>query len=228
MNRSTAMPTFGRTYLPAAGRAGFLPFYDLMTTLMGANHARKVLLEYEALRDHDNVLDIGCGTGTLAVLIKRRHAGVEVTGLDPDPNALARARRKAKRARVEVHFEQGFADEIKHPTASFDRVFSSFMFHHLKPEERVQTLREIRRVLKPHGRLFLLDFDVSEPAAHRGFQRMFHSHPRLTDNSESRILGLLNEAGFTDAARVLVHSAVFGLARVGYYRAVAPTAIQAP
>src|ERR1700758_79453 len=109
MNRSQSVPAGTRTYLPAAGRDVFLPFYDLVTGLLGADRARAVLLEYAPLHDGDTVLDVGCGTGTLAVLIKQRYPGVGVTGLDPDPKALARAQWKADRARVKLRFEQGFA-----------------------------------------------------------------------------------------------------------------------
>ncbi len=222
MNKSQPVPTAMRTYLPAAGRDVFLPFYDLVTSLLGADRARAVLLEYAPLHDGDTVLDVGCGTGTLAVLLKQRHPGVEVTALDPDPKALARAQRKAERAGAKVCFELGFGDEIKHSVASFDLVVSSFMFHHLDPDQKAGALREVRRVLKPGGRLLLLDFDVSEDAAHHGFQRMFHSHARLSDNSEGRILELMKAAGFKEAARVGARSLIFGLARAGYYRAVAP------
>jgi ubiquinone/menaquinone biosynthesis C-methylase UbiE len=200
----------------------FLPVYDMITGLLGADRARAALLDYAPLRDGDHVLDIGCGTGTLAVLIKRLYPQVEVTGLDPDRKALARARRKAERAGVGVSFEQGFADEIKHPAAFFDVVLSSFMFHHLKSDEKTNTLREILRVLKPGGRLLLLDFDVPEHGVHHGFQRMFHSHARLKDNSEHRILELMTAAGFRDATRVGARPVIFGMARAGYYRAAAP------
>jgi ubiquinone/menaquinone biosynthesis C-methylase UbiE len=222
MNKSQFTPTAARTYLPAAGRDIFLPFYDTITGLLGADSARAALLDYASLRAGDNVLDIGCGTGTLAVLLRQRHPGVVVTGLDPDPKALARAKRKAEHAGLAVRFEQGFSDDIKHAAACFDLVVSSFMFHHLEPQEKAGSLREIRRVLKPGGRLLLLDFDVPEHGAHHGFHRMFHSHARLSDNSEDRILGLMTAAGFQKAARVGARSLIFGLARAGYYRAVTP------
>ena len=76
-------------------------------------------------------------------------------------------------------------------------------------------------MLKPGGRLLLLDFDVPEHGAHHGFQSMFHSHARLADNSEGRILELMKAAGFKGAIKVAVRSLIFGLARAGYYRAVA-------
>ena len=80
-----------RTYLPAAGRDWRLPLYDPFVKLLGGDAARRVLLDQAGLRPGQRVLDVGCGTGTLATLIKQLHPEVEVVGLDPDPKALARA-----------------------------------------------------------------------------------------------------------------------------------------
>src|SRR5689334_10188378 len=142
-----------RAYLPAAGRDAFLPLYDPLTRLLGFTRAIRPLLTQAELAPGLSVLDVGCGTGTLAVLIKKEHAGVGVTGLDPDPKALELAVRKAARAGVDVRFDRGFGGALPYGDAAFDRVFSSMMFHHLGKNERTNTLREIRRVLKPAGRL---------------------------------------------------------------------------
>ena len=82
------------------------------------------------------MLDIGCGTGSLVVLVKRLFPDVEVVGLDPDEKALARAARKARRVGASIQFDRGFSDALDYPDASFDRVFSSFMFHHLERDEK--------------------------------------------------------------------------------------------
>src|SRR5215469_5905456 len=80
-----------RTFLPAAGRDWALPLYDPFVKLLGADAARRTLLQQADLRPGHRVLDIGCGTGTFVALIKRVHPEVSVAGLDPDPKALARA-----------------------------------------------------------------------------------------------------------------------------------------
>ena len=85
----------------------------------------------------------GCGTGTLATLIKGLYPDVNVVGLDPDPKALARAQRKAERLVVSIRLDRGFSHELPYPEASFDRVFSTFMFHHLLPDKREATLCEV-------------------------------------------------------------------------------------
>jgi ubiquinone/menaquinone biosynthesis C-methylase UbiE len=218
MTTMVGMSESQRTYLPAAGRDLFLPLYDFIAKLLGADRARQTLFDLAPLRPGDRVLDIGCGTGTFATILKQRSPGVEITGLDPDPKALARARRKAEQARVSVRFDQGFADSLEYPAMSFDVVFSSFMFHHLQGSNREKTLREVRRVLKPGGSFYLLDFEAS-PSGH-GLFKLFHSGERLRDNTENRILTLMGDAGFSDRKKVAVHPVLFGFGRAGYYQAL--------
>jgi ubiquinone/menaquinone biosynthesis C-methylase UbiE len=208
-----------RPFLPAAGHDWFLPLYDPVTRLLGVDTARQALLEQAALQRQHRVLDLGCGTGTLAVLIKRLYPTVDVVGLDPDPRALARAERKAQRAAVSVRFDQGFAGALGYPDATFDRVFSSMMFHHLAEDERPRMLHEIRRVLRPGGRLELLDFAGGQSNGHGMVGRLIHSHHRLKDNTEGRILSLMAQAGLVNAKKVGDRTALFG--RIEFYQASA-------
>jgi len=157
--------------------------YDPLTKVLGVDRARKALLEQARLQPPQRVLDIGCGTGTLAVVIKRAHPEVEVVGLDPDPNALARARRKASLAGASIQLDEGMAGALPYPDAAFDRVFSSFMFHHLQGDKKSHMLREVRRVLAPRGRFEMVDF--AGPDVPGGFMtRALHSHQLLRDNAE--------------------------------------------
>jgi ubiquinone/menaquinone biosynthesis C-methylase UbiE len=150
--------TPARRYLPAATLDFLLPVYDPLMRLLGYRAALTPLVKQAELQTGDVVLDVGCGTGTLALLIVQHHPDVSVIGVDPDPKALARAERKASRAGVAIQFERGFGDGLAHADAFFDRVFSSMMFHHVPRNERPPVLAEIRRVLKPGGRLEFLDF----------------------------------------------------------------------
>lgn len=208
-----------RTFMPAAGRDLFLPFYDPLTKLLGSDRLNRALIDQSALQPGFRVLDVGCGTGTLVVTIKRSHPAVEVTALDPDPNALARAKRKAERAGVSIRFDRGFADALPYEDAAFDRVFSSMMFHHLRKTEKEATLGEIRRVLKPGGRLEFLDFATGSHTPGL-LARMIHGQPQSRDNADVRLRDLMTRAGFDDAKRVGDHNTLFG--RVAFYQAVRP------
>jgi ubiquinone/menaquinone biosynthesis C-methylase UbiE len=208
-----------RTYLPAAGRDSLLPFYDIMTKLMGADQARTALLDQARILPSHRVLEVGCGTGSLIVQLKRHYPDADVIGLDPDPKALARVKRKAARAALSIQLDRGFGDQLPYPAASFDRVLSSLMFHHVPANEKANTVREIRRVLKPGGEFHMLDFEGPEKSAHRFLSHFVHSSERLKDNSETRVLSFMTEAGFADAKKVSCRSMLFG--NIAYYRAVA-------
>jgi ubiquinone/menaquinone biosynthesis C-methylase UbiE len=211
----------GRTYLPAAGHDWSLPLYDPLVKLLGGDAARTALLDQAAVCPTHRVLDIGCGTGSLVVMIKRRNPDVEVVGLDPDPRALARARRKGQRAALSIQLDQGFSDELPYPESSFDRVFSSFMFHHLEAAEKEKTLREVRRVLRPGATLHMLDFATPDSNSAGRFARWLHSSHRLKDNSDEQILSLLCRAGLSDPKRVARRALLVG--HIAYYQASVST-----
>lgn len=210
-----------KTFLPAAGRDFLLPLYDPFVRLIGATAARDTLIEQAALRAGTRVLDIGCGTGTLAVRIKKLQPEVEVVGLDPDPKALSRAERKARTASAAVRFDRGFADDLPYENASFDRVLSSFMFHHLPTQAKDETLSEVRRVLKPGGSFCLLDFGGNGSHGHGLMTHLFHADHRLEDNSEDEIVGRLRRAGFSEPRKVGDGRMFFGIVEINYYNAVA-------
>jgi ubiquinone/menaquinone biosynthesis C-methylase UbiE len=199
-----------QTYLPAAGLDVFLPFYDPLVKLLGADRARKKLFDQASVRPPHRVLDIGCGTGTFAVAIKGWLPTVEVVGLDPDPKALARARRKAVRAGVSIRFDQGLADALPYADTSFDRVFSSLMFHHLPQHAKLATMREVRRVLKPGGSVHLLDFEQERSHSHNPLARWLHSSERMQDNTREQILNWMREADLFEPRVVDSDHPIFG------------------
>jgi ubiquinone/menaquinone biosynthesis C-methylase UbiE len=194
-----------RPFVPGMGLDWLLPLYDPLTRLLGLNRTRRDLLLRADLQPGHRVLDIGCGTGSLVVLAKQLFPDVDVVGIDPDDKALSRAVRKARRAGAHIELHRGFADALNYPDASFDRVLSSFMFHHLNRREKERTAREIRRVLKADGALHLLDFGP-------------HAHHRLADNDEGTILSLLRDAGF-DTVTKTSERVLLGFVQVIYYRA---------
>jgi ubiquinone/menaquinone biosynthesis C-methylase UbiE len=108
----------------------------------------------------DSVLDVGCGTGTLALEAQQQVGpSGRVFGIDPGPKQVARARAKAARRRLHVTFQAGVIEQLEFADNTFDAVLSSIMFHHLPKDLKRQGLHEVARVLKPGGRLVIADFD---------------------------------------------------------------------
>jgi ubiquinone/menaquinone biosynthesis C-methylase UbiE len=220
------MQATGKTYLPAAGKDWLLPFYDPFTKLLGVEASHRKLIDHASIRPGQRVLEIGCGTGNLAILVKKLNPGSQVVGIDPDPKALARAHRKALRRQATIQFDTGFAEELPYPDSSFDRVLSAFMLHHVQPDAKLLSLREAFRVLKAGGSLHLLDFDQGEGISggfHGFLASIFHS--RHGASSRVTVLGHMRQAGFVDSREVADQTIV--LARIVYYEGVRPPPVSA-
>lgn len=138
-------------------------FYDLFVSALFVGQERKLrdeTLALGAIRPGEKVLDVGCGTGTLAIAAARKFGpDVQVYGSDAAPEMIARAREKAAKAGVQVHFQPGLAEALDFPDGSFDLVTNSFFMHHLPGELKSRALAEMLRVLKPGGRLLVIEFE---------------------------------------------------------------------
>lgn len=135
--------------------------YDFMAGLLMRGREktfRKRIADLAELHAGDCVLDVGCGTGTLALIVKQRVGETgEVSGIDPSSQMIAHARHKAKRAKLSVNFQVEGIEQLTFPDQSFDIVLSTLMMHHLPDTLKQQGMAEIVRVLKPGGRLLILD-----------------------------------------------------------------------
>ena len=160
---TSTMPTEPRSYLPALRFPALTRLYDPVVGLTTRERRfKELLVDQAAPSPGQRILDLGCGTGTLAIQVKQREPQAEVVGLDADPEMLAQARAKAERADIELSFAEGMSDELPFEDASFDRVLSTLFFHHLDPEPKRRTAREIARVLRKGGELHVADW--GEPA----------------------------------------------------------------
>jgi ubiquinone/menaquinone biosynthesis C-methylase UbiE len=146
-------------YVPAAGRASLTGLYDpVMALTMRERRFRRVLVERLLAEDPGVILDVGCGTGTLAVELARSAPRARLIGLDGDPGVLWRAAEKARAARVKLELLAASATAIPLADASVDGIVSSLVLHHLSSEAKQTVLWEVRRVLRPHGLFLLADW----------------------------------------------------------------------
>ena len=118
------------SYIPALRYESLTRFYDpVLRATLKEDRFKRLLVEQAALRPGHRVLDVGCGTATLTILLKQACAEAEVTGLDGHATVLDLARTKVKAAGLDVALMQGLASEASFSTASFDRIVSSLVFH---------------------------------------------------------------------------------------------------
>ncbi|MFS8111224.1 methyltransferase domain-containing protein [Rhizobium jaguaris] len=167
--------------------------YDLLARVLTFGREgrfRGLMLRLAALGPGETVLDVACGTGTLAIAAKRRvGAKGSVTGIDASAEMIERAQRKADRAGLEVTFVNGTAQQLPFGDGQFDIVMGTLMLHHLPKPVRAAFACEARRVLKPGGRLLLIDF--GKPLQSRWPQAHRHGHVDM-----QAIAKVLTESGF--------------------------------
>jgi ubiquinone/menaquinone biosynthesis C-methylase UbiE len=161
------------------------------------------------------VLDVGCGTGALAMeASKRVGATGHVCGIDPGPKQIARARTKAKRASLPIDFQVGVIEHLAFPDQAFDVVLSTLVMHHLPDDLKRLGLAEMARVLKPGGRLVIVDFKRAE-AESRQPARLGAGSLGLQD-----LPALLQEAGFEHLeSGEIAFPRLMGLEGAGFVRA---------
>jgi len=191
--RSEAPQTAGRTI------RWWARFYDAASWLLSFGRApaiRRMTVEMAAAAPGETVLDVGCGTGSLAIALKAEvGASGAVTGIDASPEMIEQARRKATRAGVDAGFEVAPIEGLLFPDARFDLVVSSFMLHHLPDGVKRKGLAEVRRVLKPGGRFLAVDFGgTSQSLIGHLLSVLGHTHGASLD----ALAPAMEEAGFTD------------------------------
>ena len=156
---------------------------------------RRKVIALARVQPGDQVLDVGCGTGTLALEAQRRVGGAgRVAGIDPSPEQIARARAKAARRHTAVEFQIGVIERLPFPDQTFDVVLSTLMMHHLPDPLKRQGLAEIARVLKPGGRLVIADFAPKKER--QGRAARFHAG----GSGRQKLAVLIRDAGFEDPA----------------------------
>ena len=189
-----------RDYISAAGFDWLLPLYDpFLRWVIREDTFKQRLITAAAIQPQHNILDLGCGTGMLTLMIKNRHPDARVRGLDGDSKALAIARRKAEAANDEVVFDKGFSYDLPYPDAAFDRVLSSLVFHHLTHQRKVETLHEVRRILKPGGTLFIVDFGKPATAIGAALVKLVHHAQHIRDHIECDLVHIIHRAGLVGA-----------------------------
>lgn len=145
-------------FTPAAGRFAPTGFYDRGVALLTREAVwRRELLQVLGPANGETILDVGCGTGSLALLIKRAAPGAHVVGLDPDPQALSIARRKANAAGLRIEWRQGFAREAADGGA-FDKVVSSLVFHQVQVDEKKAGMAAMFAAANAGGTICIADY----------------------------------------------------------------------
>lgn len=201
-------------YKPALAYDWLTSLYDpVMRWTMRERTFKFRLIEQAAIQPHDKVLDLGCGTATLTMLIKQGHPDSSVLGLDGDEKALQIGRQKLAQAGLDVSLHHGMSFQLPYGDESLDRVVSSLLFHHLTRQDKVRTLHEVRRVLRSGGELHIADWGQARNMVMRTaffLLQLLDGFDTTKDNIQGLLPELLVDAGFDRVRETGQFATVFG------------------
>jgi len=205
-------------YVPALRYRWLTRWYDgLMAWVFPEKQVRIALIDSAAIQKGQRILEFGVGTASLSILLKQIHRLPEVIGVDVDPDVLRIARQKIEKSGVFMEVEQYDGNILPFADQSFDRVVSCLVLHHLDPAQKRQSLREIRRVLKPGGSLHIADW--GKPANWRMrvafyMVQVLDGFKTTTENVQGKLPQIFQEAGFVIVRESATVDTVFGTMRI--------------
>lgn len=214
------------SYIPALRYRWLTRFYDPVVRLTTREATfKRDLLRQARIEPGQQILDLGCGTGTLTTMIKRTFPEAEVFGLDADPDALKLAQAKLQANGIDARLHEGLASALPYSLESFDAVVSSLLFHHLSFEVKHKTMYEVFRVLRPGGQFLVADWGKPANAAMRlAFLsvQILDGFATTADNLRGLLPDLMTAAGFERVSITNSYSTLLGT--LSLYSAVKPKA----
>ncbi|PBC70248.1 ubiquinone/menaquinone biosynthesis C-methylase UbiE [Streptomyces sp. TLI_235] len=208
-----------QTFTPALGRFAPTRLYDPVIALMRERLWRSLLAMHVAPRPGDVIVDVGCGTGSLALLLGRVEPQARIVGVDPDREVLAVARRKAATAVAAAgatpEWRVGLGDAVADivGAGSADAVVSSLVLHQCPLAMKRAVLAAMFAVLRPGGRLVLADYGLQRTRAMRlAFRAVQFADGRedTQPNADGVLPHLMFEAGFRTVREAEVVPTVTG------------------
>ncbi|MEW6701145.1 MAG: class I SAM-dependent methyltransferase [Bacteroidota bacterium] len=203
-----------KEYIYALKYKWFNKLYDPIVQLTTREKRfKEALIKQANIYDGQTVLDVGCGTGTLLIELKKRFPLIKAIGLDGDPAILQQARKKAKLARTDVVFHEGYSNNLPFENESLDKIVSSLFFHHLKRDDKISTLKEIYRTLKKGGELHIADFGKPKNALMLALFttiRWLDSFETTSDNAKGLIPVHMKSVGFNNVTVTNSFSTIYG------------------
>lgn len=201
-------------FIPALRFKWLTPLYDFLINItMPEKKIKQALIATANIPQGVKVLDFGCGTATLTMMVKEMYPGAKVTGIDVDREILDKAIEKVKEKKLDIFLLDYDGRQLPFQSNAFDRTVSCLVFHHLDTETKQKALAEIFRVLNKDGQLHIADFGRSTSWIQR---TLFNIIRRLdgfksTDaNAKGLLPELISDAGFENVVIKKRFKTMFG------------------
>jgi ubiquinone/menaquinone biosynthesis C-methylase UbiE len=212
-------------FTPALGRLAPTRFYDSVVALTRERLWRALAVMHAAPQPDELILDVGCGTGSLALLLSRVQPQARIVGVDPDPEVLAVARRKGELAHVAVQWRRGMGDALSEAVdeGSVSTVMSSLVLHQCPVEMKRAVLASMVGVLRPGGKVVIADYGLQRTRLMRSAFRIVQladGHTNTQPNADGVLPELMSDAGFRGIHEADVVATVTG--SISIYVASAP------
>jgi ubiquinone/menaquinone biosynthesis C-methylase UbiE len=192
--------------------------YMKKVTLGREQVLREVTVDLAQVKPGDSVLEIGCGTGSLTLAAKRRVGSTgEAFGIDQIPGMVAASQHKAAQANEKITFQQGSIDNLPFMDNRFDVALCSFMIFHMSDETRRKGIAEIQRVLKPGGRLLVLDMALPDQPVQKAIAKLFFGG--MLEHELRELSPLMEASGFSNVELGPANFTILGLSVLGFVRA---------
>lgn len=189
-------------------------FYDfLLWAAFPERKIKKAMIYHADFSPTQNVLDYGCGTGTLLLMIKRNFPEINLTGIDVSQEMVGLAKHKIKKEDLELSVLKYDGKTLPFPDDSFEKIVSSFVFHHLSTAGKREALKELFRVLKTDSQLCITDFGKGKNLfTALSFQiiRLLDGYENTLVNAKGLIPQFISETGFKKIEQKKVFNTLWG------------------
>jgi len=213
-----------REFIPALRYDWLTKIYDpIVQFTMPEEKFKKALIAQANIKDNDYVLDFGCGSLTLSLMAKQIKPSALIHAVDVDENILRIASDKLKQTGEEIFIQRYEGRVLPYPSNTFNRVMSSLVFHHLDREQKMNSLYEIFRILKPGGELHIADWGKPGSTLMRiAFVavQLLDGFKTTTDNVKGLLPQYMSRAGFIEVTKMREFQTIFGT--LALYKASKP------
>lgn len=202
-------------YIPAMGHFRLARLYDpLIKLLLREDELKSELIRMARITESSDVLDVGCGTATLTLMIKRARPAARVVGLDGDERILEVARNKVAKSGMDIALDKAMSFDMPYPDGAFDRVVTCLVLHHMSAANQERTLKEVLRVLCPGGELHIADFEISHGRLGHLMTHLLGRFRKVAENRKGLLPDMMAQAGFVSVAQRGSFSTLLG--KIGF------------